>query len=111
MRNDETANNERIDSQLSVLELIRMNKTRKTLLSTIKTIIKNHNQEELEFTRHHLKKVEEQLQIAFIEFYQKLRLLKNYSFLNTSAVSKILKKYDKVISNQNLPNSLYFNYA
>ncbi|VVA92602.1 unnamed protein product [Arabis nemorensis] len=96
MRNDETAKNERIDPQLSVLERIRMNKTRETPLSTIKNIIKKPKQEELEFTRHNLKKVEERLQIAFIEFYQKLRLLKNYSFLNTLAVSKILKKYDKI---------------
>ncbi|KAL1201167.1 Phosphate transporter PHO1-like protein [Cardamine amara subsp. amara] len=93
MRNDE---NERTDSQLSILERIRMNKTRETPLSAIKTILKVHKQEELKFTKENLKKVEERLQIAFIEFYQKLRHLKNYSFLNVSAVSKITKKYDKI---------------
>ncbi|KAF5181790.1 Phosphate transporter pho1-like protein, partial [Thalictrum thalictroides] len=41
---------------------------------------------------------EEQLKRAFIEFYQKLRLLKNYSFLNLLALFKIMKKYDKVSS-------------
>lgn len=109
MRNDETARNERINSQLSVLGRIRMNKTLETPLSTIKTILKNNKHEELEFTRNNLKKVEERLQIAFIEFYQKLRHLKNYSFLNTLAVSKIMKKYDKVVSIHNLPNCLCFN--
>ncbi|KAJ0263300.1 Phosphate transporter PHO1 4 [Hirschfeldia incana] len=81
----------------SVLERIRMNKTRETPLSTIKTILKVHkHEEELRFTSENLKKAEELLQIAFIEFYQKLGHLKNYSFLNTSAISKIMKKYDKI---------------
>ncbi|KAH0871157.1 hypothetical protein HID58_078179, partial [Brassica napus] len=81
----------------SVLERIRMNKTRETPLSTIKTILKVHkHEEELRFTRENLKKAEKLLQIAFIEFYQKLGHLKNYSFLNTSAISKIIKKYDKI---------------
>ncbi|KAF8084116.1 hypothetical protein N665_0733s0005 [Sinapis alba] len=81
----------------SALERIRMNKTPETPLSTIKTILKVHkHEEELRFTRENLKKAEELLQIAFIEFYQKLGHLKNYSFLNTSAISKIMKKYDKV---------------
>ncbi|KAF8390161.1 hypothetical protein HHK36_024683 [Tetracentron sinense] len=48
--------------------------------------------------REDLKKVEEQLTRAFVEFYQKLRLLKSYSFLNLLAFSKIMKKYDKITS-------------
>ncbi|KAK9920111.1 hypothetical protein M0R45_028672 [Rubus argutus] len=44
-------------------------------------------------------KVEEPLKGAFNEFYQKLRLLKSYGFLNnTLAFSEIMKKYDKVSS-------------
>ncbi|CAE6177593.1 unnamed protein product [Arabidopsis arenosa] len=90
MRNDDTSNE-------SILERIRMNKTREiTPLSAIKTILKVHKQDELKFTRENLKEVEKRLQVAFIEFYQKLRHLKNYSFLNASAVSKIMKKYDKI---------------
>ncbi|KAL0738956.1 hypothetical protein Bca4012_015166 [Brassica carinata] len=81
----------------SVLERIRMNKSRETPLSTIKSILKVHKHEgELRFTRENLKKAEELLQRAFTEFYQKLGHLKNYSFLNTSAISKIMKKYDKI---------------
>ncbi|KAJ0251014.1 Phosphate transporter PHO1 4 [Hirschfeldia incana] len=80
----------------SILEGIRMNRTLETPLSTIKTILKVHKQEDLKFTRENLKKVEERLQRAYIEFYRKLAHLKNYSFLNTSAISKIMKKYDKI---------------
>ncbi|OMP14077.1 hypothetical protein COLO4_00332 [Corchorus olitorius] len=50
----------------------------------------------MNFTRENLKKIQNQLKKAFIEFYYKLRLLKNYSFLNVLAFSKIMKKYDKV---------------
>ncbi|KAL0450525.1 UNVERIFIED_CONTAM: Phosphate transporter [Sesamum latifolium] len=35
---------------------------------------------------------------ALIEFYQQLRLLKSYCFLNMLAFSKIMKKYDKITS-------------
>ncbi|XP_024005526.1 phosphate transporter PHO1 homolog 4 isoform X2 [Eutrema salsugineum] len=88
IRNEETGNK-------NILERIRMNKTRETPLSAIKTILKVQKQEELKFTKDNLKKAEDLLQIAFIEFYQKLRYVKNYSFLNTLAISKIMKKYDK----------------
>lgn len=106
MRNDEAA-------KVSILERIRLNKTRETPLSAIKTILKVNKQEELNFTKENLKRVEEGLQVAFIEFYQKLGHLKNYSFLNTSAVSKIMKKYDKVFnfSTHNLPNSTFFGLS
>ncbi|XWS10668.1 hypothetical protein CRYUN_Cryun38cG0017000 [Craigia yunnanensis] len=58
--------------------------------------INNHTQ--MNFTRDNLKKIQEQLKKAFIEFYYKLRFLKNYSFLNVLAFSKIMKKYDKITS-------------
>ncbi|CAN7133791.1 unnamed protein product [Brassica rapa subsp. narinosa] len=83
---------------LSVLDRIKLNKTQETPLSTIRNILKLSHQEELKFTRENLKKIEERLKKAFIEFYRKLRHLKNYSFLNTLAISKIMKKYDKISS-------------
>ncbi|KAI9168843.1 hypothetical protein LWI28_002684 [Acer negundo] len=83
---------------LDVLNRVRINKTLETPLSTIKTVLKVPQQKELKFNRENLKKVEDQLKRAFIEFYQTLRLLKNYSFLNTMAFSKIMKKYDKITS-------------
>lgn len=80
------------------IDRIRLNKTQETPLSTIRNILKLSNQEELKFTRETLKKIEERLKNVFIEFYRKLRHLKNYSFLNTLAISKIMKKYDKIAS-------------
>ncbi|CAN8313197.1 unnamed protein product [Cochlearia groenlandica] len=87
-----------VPEMLSVLDRIRLNKNNETPLSTIRNVLKLSNHEELKFTKENLKKIEERLKIVFIEFYRKLRHLKNYSFLNTLAISKIMKKYDKIAS-------------
>ena len=63
---------------LDVLNRVRINNTLETPRSTIKTILNVPLQTELKFNRKNLKKVEDQLKLAFIEFHQKLRLLKNY---------------------------------
>ncbi|CAN6887784.1 unnamed protein product [Brassica oleracea] len=105
---------------LSVLERIRLNKDQETPLSRIRNVLKLSSHEELKFTRENLKKIEERLKDVFIKFYRKLRHLNNYryaycflstrvrkthnrlfvlfSFLNTLAISKIMKKYDKIAS-------------
>ncbi|KFK43653.1 hypothetical protein AALP_AA1G155200 [Arabis alpina] len=83
---------------IDVLDRVKINNTKETPRSTIKGVLNQSNQTELKFSRENLRKVEERLMHAFIEFYQKLRLLKSYSFLNVLASSKILKKYDKVTS-------------
>ncbi|PQM35298.1 phosphate transporter PHO1 homolog 3 [Prunus yedoensis var. nudiflora] len=85
-------------SPLDILNHVTMNHTVETPVSTIKGFLNVLPQTELKFSRENLKKVEEQLKGAFIEFYRKLRLLKSYSFLNTLAFSKIMKKYDKITS-------------
>ncbi|CAI0394444.1 unnamed protein product [Linum tenue] len=85
-------------SLLEVLDHVKMNNTSETPRSTIKGFLKVPRHTELKFTRENLRKVEERLKRAFVEFYQKLRLLKSYSFLNTLAFSKIMKKYDKITS-------------
>ncbi|XP_034198545.1 phosphate transporter PHO1 homolog 3-like isoform X2 [Prunus dulcis] len=85
-------------SPLDILNHVTMNHTVETPVSTIKGFLNVPPQTELKFSRENLKKVEEQLKGAFIEFYRKLRLLKSYSFLNTLAFSKIMKKYDKITS-------------
>ncbi|CAI0462926.1 unnamed protein product [Linum tenue] len=85
-------------SPLEVLDHVKMNNTSETPRSTIKGFLKVPRHTELKFTRENLRKVEERLKRAFVEFYQKLRLLKSYSFLNTLAFSKIMKKYDKITS-------------
>ncbi|CAO2829552.1 unnamed protein product [Amaranthus hypochondriacus] len=48
--------------------------------------------------KEQLKQVEKKLKVAFREFYQKLQLLKSYSFMNISAFAKITKKYEKTTS-------------
>ncbi|GMI75337.1 PHO1 homolog 3 [Hibiscus trionum] len=83
---------------LEILDRVKMNNTLETPRSTIKGVLKAEKHAELSFSRENLRKVEEQLKRAFVEFYQKLRLLKSYSFLNTMAFSKIMKKYDKITS-------------
>ncbi|EOA38836.1 hypothetical protein CARUB_v10011174mg [Capsella rubella] len=83
---------------IDVLDRVTINNTKETPRSTIKGVLNVPNQTELKFNRENLKKVEESLKRAFIEFYHKLRLLKNYAFLNVLAFSKILKKYDKITS-------------
>ncbi|KAJ6350596.1 hypothetical protein OIU78_006702 [Salix suchowensis] len=83
-------------ASLEVLSNVKINNTLATPRSTIKNFLKVPQQTELKFTRENLRKVEERLKGAFVEFYQKLRLLKSYSFLNTLALSKIMKKYDKI---------------
>ncbi|KAF5961804.1 hypothetical protein HYC85_003013 [Camellia sinensis] len=65
--------------------------------STLKNIIMS-SKSDLSFSKQELRKVEEKMRQAFIEFYQKLRLLKSYCFLNQLAFSKIMKKYDKITS-------------
>ncbi|KAG2261580.1 hypothetical protein Bca52824_068659 [Brassica carinata] len=83
---------------IEVLDHIKINNTKETPRSTIKGVLHSSNNEEIIFNRHNLREVEEKLKVAFVEFYQKLRLLKSYSFLNVLAFSKILKKYDKITS-------------
>nr|POE68387.1 phosphate transporter pho1 like 9 [Quercus suber] len=66
-------------------------------VSTLKGILMSSNSD-FSFSKKELRKVEQQMTEAFIEFYQKLRLLKSYCFLNQLAFSKIIKKYDKITS-------------
>ncbi|CAA7037852.1 unnamed protein product [Microthlaspi erraticum] len=83
-------------SPIEVLDRVKINHTKETPRSTIKGVLSKST--ELKFSRDNLRKIEEKLKRAFVEFYQKLRLLKSYSFLNVLAFSKIMKKYDKITS-------------
>ncbi|XVE85827.1 hypothetical protein DITRI_Ditri17bG0122400 [Diplodiscus trichospermus] len=83
---------------LQILNHVKLNNTLETPRSTIKGFLNLPKQTELKFNRENLKKVENQLRRAFVEFYHKLRLLKSFTFLNTLAFSKIMKKYDKITS-------------
>nr|WET17601.1 SPX-EXS4 [Phoebe bournei] len=83
---------------LEVLDHVKINVALETPRSTIKGMLMDSKCKELSFSKEELRKAEEQLKRAFVEFYQKLRLLKSYSFLNLLAFSKIMKKYDKITS-------------
>ncbi|KAJ6902577.1 hypothetical protein NC651_020147 [Populus alba x Populus x berolinensis] len=86
------------EDPLKILERVKINNTFKSPLATIKDVFKDSKEEELSFKKEELKKVEERLRVALIEFYQKLLLLKHYSYMNLAAFSKIMKKYEKISS-------------
>ncbi|KAI3861418.1 hypothetical protein MKW98_000370 [Papaver atlanticum] len=85
-------------ASLDVLDHVTINNTLETPRSTIKGMFTVNKNNEITFGRENLRKVEDQLQRAFVVSYSELRLLKSYSFLNVSAFSKIMKKYDKIAS-------------
>ncbi|XP_047310260.1 phosphate transporter PHO1 homolog 9-like [Impatiens glandulifera] len=84
-------------SPIEVLDHVKMNVEAETPVSTMMKLLKSSNSD-LNCTKGELRKVEDILRQAFAEFYKQLRLLKNYSFLNQMAFSKIMKKYDKITS-------------
>lgn len=63
---------------LEILNNVKFNTVEETPRSTIKGFLKIPKQNDLKFSKDSLKKAEDQLKRAFVEFYQKLRLLKNY---------------------------------
>lgn len=66
--------------------------------SVLKVIGKDSKERDLQVRKKELKEADNRLKLAFKEFYQKLRLLKQYSFMNLSAFAKIMKKYEKITS-------------
>ncbi|KZV47040.1 hypothetical protein F511_34738 [Dorcoceras hygrometricum] len=85
-------------SHLEILDRVTISNTYDNPISTIKGVLKDSKDKLLNCNREELKEVEERLKLVFVEFYQKLYLLKRYSFMNLSAFSKILKKYEKITS-------------
>ncbi|XP_073130692.1 phosphate transporter PHO1 homolog 9-like [Henckelia pumila] len=68
------------------------------LLAALKRVIKSTKKSDLAFSIEDLRRAEEKLRRAFVEYYRQLGLLKRYRSLNMSAFSKIMKKYDKITS-------------
>ncbi|KAI3893044.1 hypothetical protein MKW92_025997 [Papaver armeniacum] len=90
-------NNNFKPAALEILEHVKINNEPETPRSTIKAmLLKDKKDKKLQFNRKQLKKAEEQLKQVFIEFHWKLRQLKRYSFMNLLALSKVMKKYDKI---------------
>ncbi|KAL3622205.1 hypothetical protein CASFOL_033616 [Castilleja foliolosa] len=84
---------------LEVLDHVKINVDPDTPVSTLTNVIKS-SKIDLSFSKDELRKAEDKLRQAFIEFYRQLRLLKSYCFLNMLAFSKIMKKYDKITSDE-----------
>ncbi|KAL7182960.1 hypothetical protein ACSBR1_041613 [Camellia fascicularis] len=63
---------------LEILDHVKINNTLESPISTIKGVMKDSKEKDLSFNKEELRKVEERLKLEFIEFYQKLCLLKNY---------------------------------
>ncbi|KAL5582251.1 hypothetical protein UlMin_014693 [Ulmus minor] len=84
-------------ASLEILDHVKINVTPETPISTLRGILMS-SRSDLSFSKEELRKAEELMTRAFIEFYQKLRLLKSYCFMNQLAFSKIMKKYDKITS-------------
>ncbi|KAL4197921.1 hypothetical protein AMTRI_Chr04g253550 [Amborella trichopoda] len=81
---------------LDLLKHVKINITPETPRSTIQSLLMDHNIRDLQLNKNELRKTEERLKNAFIEFHRKLRVLKSYCSLNLLAFSKIMKKYDKL---------------
>ncbi|KAL5807813.1 hypothetical protein ACOSQ3_028504 [Xanthoceras sorbifolium] len=84
-------------ASLEILDHVKIKIEPETPVSTLKGVLSG-SISDMTFTKRELQKAEELMTRAFVEFYQKLRLLKSYCFLNQLAFSKILKKYDKITS-------------
>ncbi|ESQ28297.1 hypothetical protein EUTSA_v10018151mg [Eutrema salsugineum] len=80
-----------------ILARVKMNDALESPMSTLKGVFGDSKNDE-PISKKGLKKAEEQLRLVFSEFYQKLRRLKEYSFMNLLAFSKIMKKYEKIAS-------------
>ncbi|KAI5678986.1 hypothetical protein M9H77_09936 [Catharanthus roseus] len=83
-------------ASLEILDRVKIINSLDGPISTVKGVFMDVKEKDLKFNKEELKRIEERLKTVFVEFYQKLRLLKHYSFMNLSAFSKILKKYEKI---------------
>lgn len=63
---------------MEILENVRIDNATQSPISTIKSVFTDSNDDELSFNKEELRKIEGQLKLVFIEFYQKLLHLKDY---------------------------------
>uniref|UniRef100_A0A7N0VMR3 Uncharacterized protein n=1 Tax=Kalanchoe fedtschenkoi TaxID=63787 RepID=A0A7N0VMR3_KALFE len=82
---------------LEVLDHVKINLVPENPVSTLKGMVLD-SKPDLSYNKGELRKAEQLMKLAFVEFHKSLRLLKSYSFLNILAFSKIMKKYDKITS-------------
>ncbi|KAL9284923.1 hypothetical protein ACSQ67_024709 [Phaseolus vulgaris] len=91
----EAHNNYNRRDPLEILEHVKVDNSLQSPMSTFKKAFTDSSDNELSFSKEELRKIEEQLRLVFVEFYQKLLHLKDYSFMNLSEFSKIMKTYEK----------------
>lgn len=70
-------------SPLEILDRVKINNPHETPRSTIKGLLKVTSPAELSFSKARLKRLQDRLKQAFMEFHHKLRLLKSYRSQNT----------------------------
>ncbi|KZV43406.1 EXS family protein isoform 1 [Dorcoceras hygrometricum] len=85
-------------ASLSSLDHVKINIEPNCPVTTIMSVIKSTTKSDLKFSSEELRHATDVLQRAFIEFHRQLGLLRSYRLLNMLALSKILKKYDKITS-------------
>ncbi|XP_073310364.1 phosphate transporter PHO1 homolog 9-like [Primulina huaijiensis] len=83
---------------LSSLAHVKINIEPDCPVTTVRSVIKNATKSDLTFSMEEVRRAKDKLRRAFIEFHQQLELLKRYRFSNILALSKIMKKYDKITS-------------
>lgn len=74
----QSPNYEDKEDPMEILDHVKINNTLESPLSTIKGVFNDSKQEDPSFNKAEMKSAEARLRAAFIEFYQKLRLLNHY---------------------------------
>ncbi|GMN29546.1 hypothetical protein TIFTF001_047949 [Ficus carica] len=94
-RNDNKGIDGSRPASLDILDHVKININPESPISTLRSILMSSTAD-LSFSKEELRKSQELMTQAFVEFYRKLGLLKSYCFMNQLAFSKIMKKYDKI---------------
>lgn len=75
---DEAPSNYETRDPTEILENVKIDNALQSPISSIKNVFTDSNDSELSFNKEELRKVEKQLRLVFVEFYQKLLHLKDY---------------------------------
>ena len=65
-------------ASLEILDHVKINVSAETPKSTLRGILTHSSSSDLSFSKEELRRSEELMTKAFVEFYQKLKLLKSY---------------------------------
>ncbi|WVZ10143.1 hypothetical protein V8G54_014673 [Vigna mungo] len=102
----ETHNNYNRRDPLEILEHVKLDDSLQCPKSTIKKAFTDSSDNELSISKEELKKIDKQLRLVFVEFYQKLLHLKDYRAASTAYMKVVDNSYlgssDEVGLNHNL---------